>query len=307
MSRMNRGFWVLLALTLVLLAGRCTNPSSPDDEEDRDSIATAAPTTDIRVADLHIEPDSLRISAPRVVTARSGYDNQPAFLPDGSGLVWTSIRDGQGDVYRWRFDDAEPTQLTETPESEFSPTPRPSRRMTLVRVESDGRQRLWTYDDDGDPGSAVLPERDSIGYHAWIDPSRVALFVLGSPPTLHVVNVETGTDTTVASRIGRCLQPVPGATAISYVQVADDSTTAVHVFDGSSLMSRRIAPTPGTSRGDFHAWTPEGDLLMADGGTLLHWKSTVGEWAPVDSLAESKVSRLAISPSGDRLAFVVAE
>jgi len=246
------------------------------------------------------------MGTPTPVTTRSGYDNQPAFLPDGSGLVWTGIRDGQADVHR-QAANGEAEQLTDTPQSEFSPTPRPDGHLTLVRVETDGRQRLWRYADDGSPLEPVLPNADSVGYHAWLDSTRVALFVVDSPPTLRVSNLATGTDTVVARRIGRSLQPIPGETAVSFVQVAPDSTTTIHRLDGASLSTRRITATPGTGTGDFHAWTPAGRLLMATDDSLMAWREETDDWRGVAALDTLDVSRLAVSPSGDRLAMVAGE
>jgi Tol biopolymer transport system component len=295
-------------LTAVLLIlGGCTGDPPPSGEA-ADSVATAAPGTDIYVAPLDTTGDSLRLGAPTPLTKRPGYDNQPAFLPDGTGLVWTAIRDGQADVYRrGRGDEGPPERVTNTPESEFSPTPRPDDRMTLVRVEEDGRQRLWTYRLDGTPVEPVLPSADSVGYHAWLDSTRAALFVLGTPPALRVVNVETGADTVVARRIGRSLQPVPGRAAVSFVQVGPDSTTTVHVLDGAALATRQLTTTPENDPNGDHAWTPGGRLLMATDDALVAWRRGGDGWQTVAALDTLTVSRLAVSPSADRLAMVGAE
>jgi len=296
---------VLLVVFLGMSVG-CTEPPDADRSGASDSIASTAPGTDVYVAPLHSTDDSLRVGRPRRVTARPGYDNQPAFLPDGAGLVWTAIRDGQADVYRSRTGEGS-ARLTNTSESEFSPTPRPNGRMTLVRVEADGRQRLWRYRLDGTPEAPVLPGADSVGYHAWLDRARVALFVLGSPPTLRVADTGAGTDTVVATRIGRSIRAVPGRDAVSFVKVGPDSSTAVHIVEGDALTSRRLVATPGAGTGDFHAWTPEGHLLMAAGGRLHAWHPDAPGWRMVAALDSLNVSRLAVSPAGTRLAFVAAE
>jgi Tol biopolymer transport system component len=296
---------VLLIAALALLGSGCADPPSSQESAAGDSIAATAPGTDIYVAPLDTTGEMLSMGTPRPVTTQLGYDNQPTFLLDGSGLVWTAIRDGQADVYRSGDDGG--TRLTRTPESEFSPTPRPNDRMTVVRVEADGRQRLWTYRLDGTPVEPVLPDADSVGYHAWLDSSRVALFVLGTPPTLHVADRTAGTDTVVATRIGRSLQPVPGGTDVSFVQVGPDSTTAIHVLDGETLTTRRLAATPGRGTGNFHTWTPGGHVLMATDGALQAWHPERDGWRVVADLDTMSVSRLAVSPSGDRLAFVAAE
>lgn len=294
-------------IALVVLMVGCAESPEPGGSAASDSIAATAPGTDVVVAPLDASGASLQMGAPTSVTTRPGYDNQPAFLKDGSGLVWTAIHDGQADVYRQLGDEEGPNQVTDTPESEFSPTPRPGGDLTLVRVESDGRQRLWRYRADGRPAAPVLPEADSVGYHAWLDGTRVALFVLGSPPTLHVTNVKSGTDTVVAQRIGRSLQAVPGEAAVSFVQVGRDSSVAIHQLDGDSLTSHKLTEAPTNTPNGDHAWTPGGHLLMSTEDSLVAWRRGRDDWRPVAALDTLEVSRLAVSPSGDRLAMVIAE
>jgi hypothetical protein len=289
---------------LLPVVGGCADAPEAGGAAAGDSIAAAAPGTDVFVAPLDSADDSLRIETPTAITTRPGYDNQPAFLRDGTGLVWTAVRDGQADVYRWTG--TESTQLTDTPESEFSPTPRPD-GMTVVRVDADGRQRLWRYSETGTPIEPVLSAADSVGYHAWLDSTRVALFELGTPPTLRVVDVTTGADTVVTRWVGRLLQSVPGRAAVSFGQVASDSTTAIHVIEGDVPTTGRLTVTPAEGTGDFHAWTPSGQLLMATTDALVAWSPPDGVWRTVAPLDTIDVSRLAVSPAGDRLAFVAAE
>ena len=294
-------------LVLFLVTGGCAESSESGRSTASDSIATTAPGTDVVMASLEASGDTLRMGSPRPVTTRPGYDNQPAFLRDGGGLVWTAIHGGQADVYRQSGDGGEPRRVTATPKSEFSPTPRPGGARTVVRVEADGRQRLWRYRPDGTPDAPVLPDADSVGYHAWLDSSRVALFVLGSPPTLRVANVETGTDTVVARRIGRSLQPVPGQSAVSFVRVGPDSSVTLHRLDGDSLTTRRLTTAPTDNPNGDHAWTPDGHLLLPAADSLLSWRRGRDRWWAVAALDTMDASRLAVSPSGDRLAMVIAE
>ena len=108
--------------------------------------ATAqVPSTDIFV--LQVDGDT--VGEPRRITDREGYDNQPQFLPDGKALVYASIRESGGDIYRFDLKTGEATVVRETPESEYSPTPIPGRKAvsvvgtTATSNSSCGRTR-WT-------------------------------------------------------------------------------------------------------------------------------------------------------------------
>lgn len=300
----------LFVLGLVLVG--CTESAQISESGTTDSIATAAPGTEIFLAPLDTSGEELQVGTLERMTERPGYDNQPAFTVDGADVVWSSVRGGQADLYRRPVTDTSgeenaETRLTHTPINEFSPTPRPEGGMSVILVENDGRQRLWRYTAQGAPVDPVLPEVDSVGYHAWLDQNSIAVYLLGSPSELHVANLTEGEDTTMASNIGRSLQSIPDRPAVSFIQIDDDSTTAVHVLDGASLETRHLTDTPGDGTGDDHAWTPEGTLLMASEGTLQAWSPDGDEWTEVKSLDTLDVSRLAVSPAADRLALVAAE
>ena len=292
----------------ILLIGGCGGEAESDSQTASDSIATTAPSSNVLLAPLDTAGAAVRIGAMEPITQREGYDNQPAFTSDSRALLWTSIRDAQSDVYHRSVPTAgdSTARLTRTPESEYSPTLRPKGGLSVVRVEADGRQRLWHYSAQGTPIAPLLPDADSVGYHAWLDRTRVALFVLGDPPTLHVADVATGRDTVVASRIGRSLRPVPGTSAVSFVRVHQDSTTTLRRLeaDGDAFRTERITATPGRGTREFHAWTPGGTLLMAADQALQAWHPSEARWRAVASLDTVAVSRLAVSPSAEWLALI---
>lgn len=307
---MLRSFVVVCAIAAVAL-GCSPSPESPPSVPDTtaaDSIAAGAPGTDIYLAPLTRRDDgTLRLGAPTNVTDRPGYDNQPSFTQDGGALLFSSLRDGQTDVYRYDLAGDSAARLTSTPESEYSPTSRPNGMMTVVRVETDGRQRLWEYTPEGAPEALVLPGLDAVGYHAWVDDEHVALFVLGEPPTLQYATVDAGTRDTMASRIGRSLQALPDARAVSFVQVAADSTTTLHTLYADTRSVRRLAMTPGRGRGVDHAWTPGGTVLMADSTRLFARGPDARRWRAIADLSPLEPSRLAVSPDGSTLALVAAD
>ena len=97
------------------------------------------------------------------MTNRAGYDSQPYFLPDSSGFLFASIGDdGQADVYSYDLSSGAVARLTDTPESEFSPTPMTDGGFSTVRVEMDQAQRLWAFDNDGE-ARLLLPGALGVG------------------------------------------------------------------------------------------------------------------------------------------------
>ena len=269
--------------------------------------AAAQTATDIYLLEI-AERDGrvIVLGAPARVTDRPGYDNQPAFTPDNAAVLYTSIRDGQADTYRFDIRSGATTQITSTPESEYSPTPMPGgARFSVVRVEADSTQRLWSFAADGSDPGLLLEDVAPVGYHAWLDSARVGLFVLGEPPTLRLADVRTGRARVVARAIGRSIQAIPGRPSLSFTQrIGDEWWIRELNVDGRQI--RPVAPMKGPD--EYHAWTPSGSLLAAHGTGVYQWESSgVGGWRLVADLAESglgAVTRLAVSPDGRRVAVV---
>jgi hypothetical protein len=269
--------------------------------------AAAQGETDILLLALDRTTGHLAVAGPPlVVTDRAGYDNQPAFTPDGAALLYTSIRDDQADTYRYDLASGVTARLTRTPESEYSPTPIPaSDRFSVVRVEGDGAQRLWSFAADGSDPRLLLPDVEPVGYHAWADPGTLGLFVLGDPPTLQVAVPGPGGARTMAAGIGRAIQPVPGRRAVTFTREEDGEWWLLELEVGSGEV-RAVARLPGPD--GFHAHTPDGDILAAHGSRVYRLREN-GDWVPIGDLAADgyhDVSRLAVSADGARLAVVVA-
>ena len=284
---------------------------APDADESMSGISDFVPPrdTDVLFADLAFSPQGTpSIGTPTNLTQRPDYDNQPQFVPDGSGF-WYTINDpqnDQADIWRYDFATAGVTRVTmSSPESEYSATPLPDGSgISVIRVEADSTQRLWRFDLDGANGAVILPNVAPVGYHAWVDESTLVLFVLGDPATLQRADIQTGLTEVITRNIGRSIQRIPGSDDVSYAQVHEDGTATI-----MRLPSERTSPEPiaeAVSGGDFHAWAPNGSLLMASGSVVYAWSLSLDEWMPIADFSDLNISisRLAISPDGTQIAMV---
>lgn len=317
---------LLLALSVALA---CTGDAAPDAAPDAgdpfaatpadgtfpqigpapaDYVPTAAgaPSTDIWLGSL--EPDEqgrLVISGLSNATDRDGYDNQPAFDPAGDALYYTAAMDStQTDTFRYLVEGGATERVTHTPDaSEFSPTPIPGQEAFSAIHERNGLQYLWRYGADGSERGPIFATAEPVGYHAWADERTVAMFILGSPPTLQVGDALSGEIRVVAENPGRSIHRIPGTDDISFVRKVDDEEWWIERLDPGSGDSERIARTlPGR---EDHAWTPGGDILMGDGAVLFAWSEDAG-WREIADLGavSGDISRIAVSPDGSRIALV---
>jgi dipeptidyl aminopeptidase/acylaminoacyl peptidase len=201
-------------------------------------------------------------------------------------------------------------RFTDTPESEYSPALTPDGdAITVVRVERDSTQRLWRFPKDRSAPSLILADIKPVGYFAWLDVTRLALFVLGNPTTLQIADTRTGAGRIVASNIGRSLQRVPGGSRASYLhrvgtrwmlETVDPTPRADGSFDIDT-----IATMPDSA--DYVVWRSSTELYTAAGSLIYGMRLPDTTWELVDNLADRgirRISRLALSPDGSRLALV---
>jgi WD40 repeat protein len=299
----------LLLLPCVLLVSGAWQPA-----------AQAPPDTEIYLAPLSRESGAIKIGKPVNITNSPGYDNQPSFTPDGCALLFTSARGAAAadtDIYRYDMDTRQVARVTETAEREYSPTVMPDgKHISVVRVEADGTQRLWKFTLDGKQPTLVLGDVKPVGYHAWMDDASLALFVLGQPPTLQVGSTASGKAETIVTGIGRSVQRMPDG-GISFVrrEAAEGGKPAFTIMkltrkSGGAFETSELVEPPSPGNDPDLAWTPDGTLLVASGGTLHAWRVGDSAWKPVAdlrSLGLQGVSRLAVNPAGDRLALVAQQ
>jgi Tol biopolymer transport system component len=275
------------------------------------------PGTDIHLLPLASGLSSLKDAKPTPVSTAPGYDNQPMFSPDGGRMLFAANHDGeQTDVFVFDRSSGQVTQLTRTKENENSPTFLPegvgeAGGFSVVRSELDRTQRLWRFDARGENPELVLTDIKPVGYHAWLAPRTVALFVLGEPSTLRIANVDTGEATIAAESIGRSLHRIPGTRLASFVQREESGEFWIKQIDGDSkAIEPLVEAVEGNSERDM-AWLPDGKTLLMSGGTkVFSWTRGASGWTEVfDSEAHrlGAVTRLAVSPSADAVAIVVAE
>jgi len=296
--------WSLLLgrpqLALALFLSMTQAPAPP--------AAAPPPDTEIFLAPLE---SGGRVGRPVNVTNSPGYDNQPAFTPDGGSLLFTSIRGGgtQTDIYRYDITAGSITQVTRTPESEYSPTVTPDgAHISVIRVEADRTQRLWRFTREGETPELVLANLKPVGYHAWAGDHTLVLFVLGPPATLQLADTSDGLAETLVTGINRSIQQIPGGTISFVVRTSDTAATlSIRELDPRT---RRITPlvdaVAGAREADC-AWTPDGMLVMAEKDVLYGWRRGQAGWSRLADLAAlglHGVTRIAISPKGDRIALV---
>jgi len=241
------------------------------------------------------------------ITHRDGYDNQPAFSRDGKYILYTSIHeDKQADFYKYTIATQQTERLTFTPESEYSPTfMRGGTSISTVRVETDSAQRLWKFDLTTLKPSLVNKYIDSIGYHCWIDDTKLAVFILTQPFTLQLMDVESSQTLVLAKDIGRSIHRGMDAETIIFTQLID----SVRWICSVNIKTRKIEKiVKALDKSEDMVVLDDHHFMMAQGGQLFVCNfQKEKEWKPVCDLVGfgiKNITRIARSSDGRQVAVV---
>uniref|UniRef100_UPI004049E752 hypothetical protein n=1 Tax=Fulvivirga sp. TaxID=1931237 RepID=UPI004049E752 len=267
------------------------------------TAALAQPDTEVYVFDLNSTDGKYEISNPvNVSNKNEGYDNQPHFTPQGN-LYYTSTQGDQTDIALYNFKKKTSEYLINTRANEYSPTPVFGEKAFSCIYDS--MQYLVKYlSNKKEP--VVLIDDLVVGYHCWADANTVLLFVLGDTFTLRKYNLKEKTNEILDDNIGRCLLNIPNKPLISYLS-KKTTPFAINSIDPKTGIKVKIADALEGS--EDLAWTPESVMIMGQGDILHQYDNEKG-WIPIIDLKEfglSGISRLAVSPKGDKIAVVVSE
>ncbi len=290
-------------------------------------VNNTIPNTEIYLAEISFPENKLTIGKAINITQNPGYDNQPYFLPGNNSLLYTSVKNledekPQSDIYAYSLKSASTTQITATPESEYSPTLTPSGEfISVVRVDSDGVQRLWEFPikpmavTNADYRQ-VFPGVSRVGYHVWKNQNEAFLFLVdenleGDEHTLVSANRGTKNTQLITSKIGRSLTMQPDHNALIYVDKTSEEMWNIKKYDLEKKFSEILLSTLEGS--EDLVWFDGSHLLMAKEQNIF-MRTIDDEYADWLLLADGKsmgisgsISRLAVSPDKKHIAIVVSE
>jgi ketosteroid isomerase-like protein len=269
--------------------------------------------SEVWVGSLDISGGRFAVSNLVNISNHLGYDNQPAFFPDGK-LVFASqiaVLDETGHAVQAVIHDFAQGTSTPVPGAlGFSPTPAADGSLMLLR---DGHVVL--HEPSGK--ETQLTETKDAGYFTRVDDQTWVLYM--NDKQRRIVMYDAKTKALDTMTLGAITAPfrVPGKRAVTFVAmepfpIPEGDTAAPrklflrqltladrHVTTLASIMF----PTSGS-----HVWTSRGTLLIASGHTIFEWNpAKPDDWhtaATFDDPELQGLTRIAISPRGDRIALV---
>ena len=254
----------------------------------------------------YIFKDSLKINQ------TDGYNNQPSFHPDSGSLFYSSGSGPNTDIYRYHIKTGKTARLTDTPDSEYSPTVMPGgKKFSVIQLvisegPRKGAQPLIAFPLAGGKPELIFEDGEKVGYHTWIDSQKVALFLLGSPHFLKIVDLKDRSSLRIADNIGRSLYKIPNQDAISFSLSKKGGPDVIMMYNLGAGNTKPIVPM--LEGNGFYAWTSSGALIMGVGSKLFEFKPGEDkDWRQIgdlDAFGIKNISRLALDPKTRWLAVV---
>lgn len=266
--------------------------------------ASGLPATDIYLAALSWTAEGQPVVGQfENATRNPGYDNQPWFAADGRSILYTrEALTGGTDIWRLDLDSGALTPVLVTPaSSEFSPqTPFEDQRVTVVRQDGAGAQRIFVFDPDS-PSYGPLYDIAGLGYYAHSPANDMLVaFVLGAPPTLEIQPLPDGPRRRLVSDAGRSLSPSPEG-GVLFVSRGENGGFWMSRVAGPDAEPEAAFALPGRSQDIALSATPAGGTLFwSVSDDILHVRSDAAEdgWRPLVDLGAAGLrdaTRVAVS------------
>lgn len=267
-------------------------------------LTQAQNNPEVYLADISFSDEEFTISNLKNISNSPGYDNQPSFLPDGSGVLFSAERGESTDIKLYNINTEESRWLTNSEGGKYSPTITPDGiHFSSIWLKPNGEQLLWKFPlSGGEP--QILIQNEVIGYHAWFNETDLYTFVLGDNFTFVEFKLgERISRKVIATSPGRSIHKIPGIEEISFVDKNDSTIWFVKSYNPNTKQIRTITTTPKNAEDMY--WIDSRSFLIGNGSTLLEWKEGHGLRKPVTIFDEEGViSRISINPDRTKIAIV---
>jgi hypothetical protein len=249
------------------------------------------------------------VAKPRWLTQYNptGYNNQPYFINEDEIYVtvqfpWDTT---QTDIYSLNLATKTFTQVTNTPESEYSAKAIPeSNEFSVVRVDATPEkiQRLWRFPmNRSGTGKEVFKYQQGVGYYHWLSAKKAMMFIVEKPFNRMCIT-EVGTESSLRFDFlpGRSFATLNNG-KVACIEKPENGEGYVKVIDPQTYTSDYLTKTLPDSE-DFVV-TENGTFLMGKGPYLYQFTPKKDQdWVQIANLREfgiKKIERLALNKSGD--------
>jgi len=266
-----------------------------------DAIAQA-PSTDVVLFDCKVSDGEVALSNPKLLTDfnTGGYNNQPSFFEDDLLYISSDYKGEKNtEIYALDLRRNELTRVTKTTQNEYSPTIMPDgKHFSVIRQKNTEPmdQHLWQYPiDRSGEGKAIIDDLTNVGYHCWIGPYKVIMFLVGDPHQMVEYNVVDGKQEVIARDIGRSLHR--RGNVLYYLEKVSRKFWYIKAYN--FVHNTVEVVTQSLREKEDFAIAEDGTFLMSSGSFLFAFSpdkdNTWRKVADLKAYGMNKVSRLAMT------------
>lgn len=282
------------------------------------------PETVVYLFDIQKNAKGITLKNPKIVSNKSGYNNQPYFTLDGESMYFASSKDTVNiELYKINLlkKKLKSKRITKTKEAEYSPKATPDmENISCVRVEKDRKtQHLVQYNKKGKKSQIILPNVSTVGYYEWLNQNEVLTFELPEPFFLVKHHISTNKADTIAENIGRTFYHNRAKSRVVFIDKTDSTKWVFRTIapENLKMFHKKINVqnpllTETLPQEEDYCFTQEGHILMGHNGILYikknPFKNTQATWDEVMDMrlfGIKKFYRIAISVDNTKLAMVV--
>ncbi len=282
--------------------------ASPGQAQDEEAPPPAFPETEIFLFDYDSAAEEDALSGGANVTDRPGYDNQPHFTKDSATFLYSRDDGTQTDIWEYDIASGEHARITQTPESEFSPTPSPDNRTISMVFERN--TSIWELDRSNPDAPRWSLESagvaEPVGYFArnhttgaifyWSRYGFSVALTHADEPAYHFI---------AGHAVPATPHLIPGTDEFSFVHRQTNEQVWIKAFDPETKAIRPLTPIVGANTN--YTWTPDGAILQIEGDVVHRWREGSDGWEAIADLSDhgiTSANRIAVSPDGNRIAIV---
>ena len=264
--------------------------------------------TEVYLCDIKSEYGGLIIYNFQNISNDEGYDSQPSFASNNQ-VLFAGNKAGQTDIALYDISEKTKSWFNKTTEGgEYSPIqiPGSNSKVSAVRLDPDGLQRLYLYDNNSEE-TIELIEGLQVAYYNFYNAETIIASVL-SDDNLDLVfsDLKVKKIDTFMRNVGRSIHRVPNSKTMSYTSVNEEKNQDLYLLDMETIESFFVCQLPIGIQD--YAWLNDSQILIGSGNKLYIYDTFLNsDWEEVADLSAHNIkdiTRLAVSPDGQRLSLV---